>query len=323
MPSLRVIVIAPPNARYLKLLEQLPDDTMITTGTTAEAFRTAAPLADIIFTSMNDAAPVVREIWPLAKRVRWVHSLSAGVESLLFPELIESDVPVTNARGVFAESLGEFVLASMLFFAKDLRRMIRSQQERHWDQFDVDVLYRQTLGIVGYGEIGRAAARRAKAVGMKVFAIRRRAAASEGDPLIDRAFSVNERVSMMPLCDYVAVAAPLTPDTRGLVGEAEIAAMKSTGVLINVGRGPVIDEAALLGALREKRIRGAALDVFDVEPLPEQHPYWELDNLLLSPHCADHTGPWQEEAMEVFIKNFFLFQQGQPLVNVVDKRAGY
>jgi phosphoglycerate dehydrogenase-like enzyme len=128
---------------------------------------------------------------------------------------------------------------------------------------------------------------------------------------------------MMPLCDYVAVAAPLTPDTKGMLGEAEIAAMKPTGVVINVGRGPVIDEAALIRALQEKRIRGAALDVFDQEPLPENHPYWSMDNLLLSPHCADHTEGWVEDAMQMFIKNFLRFHKGEPLLNVVDKRAGY
>jgi phosphoglycerate dehydrogenase-like enzyme len=320
MPSLRVAVLSPPNARYLKLLEQLPDDTTITVGSSAEAFRTAVPEADVIFTGMN-MAPVLREVWPQAKKARWVHSLSAGVDNLLFPELIQSDVPLTNARGVFAESLGEFVLASILYFAKDLRRMVRNQQARRWEQFDVDVLYTQTLGVIGYGEIGKAAARRAKALGMKVLAIRRKR--TQDDPLVDQAFSVERRLEMLPQCDYVCVAAPLTPETKGLVGEAEIEAMKSTGVLINVGRGPVIDEPSLIRGLQEKRIRGAALDVFDQEPLPENHPYWGLENVLISPHCADHTATWLEEAMQMFVDNFLRFNRGEPLKNIVDKRAGY
>jgi phosphoglycerate dehydrogenase-like enzyme len=320
MPSLRVAVLSPPNVRYLKLLEQLPDDTTITVGSSAEAFRTALPEADVIFTGMN-MAPVLREVWPQATKARWVHSLSAGVDNLLFPELIESDVPLTNARGVFAESLGEFVLASILYFAKDLRRMVRNQQARRWEQFDVDVLYTQTLGVVGYGEIGKSAARRAKAMGMKIFAIRRKAA--ENDPVVDRAFSVDQRLEMLPRCDYVCAAAPLTPETKGFIGEAEIEAMKSTGVLINVGRGPVIHEQSLIRALQENRIRGAALDVFDQEPLPEDHPFWGMENVLISPHCADHTATWLEEAMQMFIDNFFRFQRGEPLKNIVDKRAGY
>jgi phosphoglycerate dehydrogenase-like enzyme len=321
MPSLRAAILSQPNARYLTLLEQLPDDITLTVGASAEAFRTAAPEADVIFTGMG-MAPVLREIWPLAKKVRWVHSLSAGVDNLLFPELIESDVPLTNARGVFAESLGEFVAASMLFYAKDLRRMVRSQQAHRWDQFDVDVLYKQTLGIIGYGEIGRSAARRAKALGMKVLVIRRKRA-SEPDPLVDQTYAIADRLQMLPLCDYVCVAAPLTLETKGLIGEAEIAAMKTTGVLINVGRGPIIDEPALIRALKDKRIRGAALDVFDEEPLPAGHPYWDMDNLLLSPHCADHTSTWLDETMQFFIDNFLRFYRGEPLLNIVDKKAGY
>jgi phosphoglycerate dehydrogenase-like enzyme len=320
MPSLRVAVLSPPNARYLKLLDQLPDDTAITVGSSAEAFRTAAPEADVIFTGMN-MAPLLREVWPQAKKARWVHSLSAGVDNLLFPELIESEIPLTNARGVFAESLGEFVLASILYFAKDLRRMVRNQQARRWEQFDVDVLYTQTLGVIGYGEIGKSAARRAKAMGMKVLAIRRKVA--QNDSTVGQTFSIDQRLEMLPHCEYVCVAAPLTEETRGLVGEAEIGAMKSSGVLINVGRGPVIHEPSLIRALQANRIRGAALDVFDQEPLPENHPFWGMENVLISPHCADHTATWLEEAMQMFIDNFFRFHRGEPLKNIVDKRAGY
>jgi phosphoglycerate dehydrogenase-like enzyme len=320
MPSLRLAVLSPPNAPYLRLLEQLPNETTITVGSSAEAFRTALPEADVIFTGMN-MAPLLREVWPQAKKVRWVHSFSAGVESVLFPELIESDIPLTNARGVFAQSLGEFVVASILYFAKDLRRMVRNQQARRWEQFDVDVLYTQTLGVIGYGEIGKAAARRAKALGMKILAIRRKAAQDDG--IVDQSFTIAQRLDMLPQCDYVCVAAPLTPETRGLVGEAEIAAMKSSGVLINVGRGPVIHEPSLIRALQENRIRGAALDVFDQEPLPEEHPYWGMENVLISPHCADHTATWLDESMQMFIDNFLRFHRGEALTNIVDKRAGY
>jgi phosphoglycerate dehydrogenase-like enzyme len=128
---------------------------------------------------------------------------------------------------------------------------------------------------------------------------------------------------MLPECDYVCLAAPLTPETNSLVGEAEIAAMKPSGVLINVGRGPVIHEPALIRALQENRIRGAALDVFDQEPLPTEHPYWGMENMLISPHCADHTATWLEDTMQMFIDNFFRFERGEPLANIVDKKAGY
>ena len=236
---------------------------------------------------------------------------------------MNSPVPLTNARGVFAESLGEFVIAAALFFAKDLRRMVRSQEAGKWDQFDVEVLYRQSMAIVGYGEIGRAAAKRAKAIGMKVYATRRRAELLKDDPVIDEGFSPERMTEMIAKSDYVVAAAALTPESRGLIGEREIAAMKKTAVIMNVGRGPVINEAALVSALQENRIRGAALDVFDKEPLPAGHPFWTMKNVLLSPHCADHTEGWLNDAAGFFVENFHRFAKGEPLQNVVDKKAGY
>jgi phosphoglycerate dehydrogenase-like enzyme len=320
--SIKLLVISDPAARHLRLLEQLPNSTEIVTASSADSLRPAAPTADVILNGMGQG-DILRELWPLAGKVRWVHSLSAGVEGVLFPELVDSPVPLTNARGVFKESLGEFVIAAALFFAKDLRRMLRGQAEERWDQFDMEELYRQSMGIVGYGELGRAAATRARALGMKIYAVRRRPELYKDDPIVHRAFAVADLREMAAISDYLVVAAPLTPSTRNLVDESVIRAMKPTGVLINIGRGPVIDEAALIRALEEKRIRGAALDVFNVEPLPKGHPFWRLENVLLSPHCADHTATWLDEAMQCFVDNFRRFTQGEPLENVVDKPAGY
>jgi phosphoglycerate dehydrogenase-like enzyme len=128
---------------------------------------------------------------------------------------------------------------------------------------------------------------------------------------------------MISRCDYVAVAAPLTDETRGMIAAPEFAAMKPTAVVINIGRGPIIDEPALLNALTTGQIKGAALDVFDQEPLPQGHPFYKLENVLLSPHCADHTPVWLDEAMELFIEQYQRFQKGEPLLNVVNKKLGY
>lgn len=322
MRSLNLIVISNPNARHLAVLEKLPDSTNITVGLQPEAFVSAAAEADVILNGMG-AGGTLKEIWNSAKRVQWVHSLSAGIENTVFPELIESPVPMTNARGVFKRSLGEFAIASVLFFAKDLRRMVRNQAAGIWEQFDIEEIHGRTMGIVGYGEIGRAAAERGKALGMKIVALRRRPELSAKDPIVEKFYSIEQRAEMMAVSDYVVAAAPLTEETRGIIGEKELSAMKSSAVIINVGRGPVISEPALIRILRENRIRGAALDVFDQEPLPEGHPFWKLENVLLSPHCADHTATWLEEAMELFVTNFERFMKGEPLENVVDKRAGY
>jgi phosphoglycerate dehydrogenase-like enzyme len=189
--------------------------------------------------------------------------------------------------------------------------LVRQQEARLWQDFDVTMIARQTMGIVGYGEIGRAAGRRAEAFGMRVLPHRRR------DGGVDRLRTI------LGECDYVVISTPLTPETRGMIGEAELAAVKRGAVLINIGRGPVVDEAALIKALRGGPLGGAALDVFNTEPLPSDHAFWGMDNVLLSPHSADHIEGWMDDAMRFFVSNLERFRSGQPLENVVDKRAGY
>jgi phosphoglycerate dehydrogenase-like enzyme len=259
----------------------------------------------------------------MTPRARWIHSRAAGLDTVLFPALVESPVPLTNGRGVFSESLGEFAVTAALYFAKDLRRMIRSQEAGVWEQFDIEPLEGSTMGIVGYGDIGRAIAKRAKALGMKVLALRRRPQQSAGDPLVDTVYPPERKLDMLAACDYIAAAAPLTAETRGMIGEPEFLVMKKNAVIMNLGRGPVIDEKALVSALEEGRIKGAALDVFDREPLPAGHPFYRLKNVLLSPHCADHTPGWLEDAMRFFLQQFERFRNGEPLHNIVDKKSGY
>jgi phosphoglycerate dehydrogenase-like enzyme len=180
------------------------------------------------------------------------------------------------------------------------------------------------VGIVGYGDIGRAVATRVRAMGMRVLALKRHGAPVYSvDPLVDRIYYPAERCEMIALCDYVVVAAPLTAETRGMIGEAEFVAMKPGSVIINVGRGPVIDEPAMLKALTQGHIKGVGLDVFTHEPLPDGHPFYKMENVLLSPHCADHTMDWLEQAMRFFIENFERYRKGEPLRNVVDKKLGY
>jgi len=323
MGDLTLLVLANPTEPQLAMLEQLPAETSIAVGERAEAFERWAAEADVIF-NWSCGGDLLREVFKLCPRVRWVHTRSAGLDGLLFPELVESAAALTNGTGVFSESLGEFALAGILFFAKDLRRMVRNQEAGRWEQFDVAEIAGQTLGIVGYGDIGRAVAARARAMGMRVVAVKRHAApAGATDAHAERIYTPERTPEMIALADYILVAAPLTAETCGLIGEREFAAMKPSAVVINLGRGPVIDEAAMLRALSEGRIRGAVLDVFDTEPLPEGHPFYRLENVLLSPHAADHTADWLERAMQFFLDNFARFQKGEPLHNLVDKKLGY
>jgi phosphoglycerate dehydrogenase-like enzyme len=254
--------------------------------------------------------------------VRWVHSRSAGLDSILFPELVESAVPLTNGSGVFSPSLGEFALAAILYFAKDFRRMLRNQEAGRWEQFDVEEISGRTVGIVGYGDIGRAVATRVRAMGMHVLALKRHAPASP-DPLVDEFYQPRDLNVMLSRSDYVVVCAPLTPETHHMIGEAQFAAMKSSAVVINIGRGPVVDQAALVRALAERRIKGAGPDVFEQEPIPTGDPIFKLDNILISPHCADHTADWLDDAMRFFIAQYERFSAGQTLQNVAEKHLGY
>jgi phosphoglycerate dehydrogenase-like enzyme len=318
-----ILVLADPAASQLAILKTSLAGVKIVAGNSAEAFEQAAPEAIVLF-NWSGSLALFRKVFGMCPKLRWVHSLSAGLDKALFPELLQGPVPLTNGSGVFSASLGEFVLAGILYFAKDFRRMIRNQKAGVWEPFDVMPVSGHTVGIVGYGDIGRAIAARVRPLGMTVLAVKRHVSSSlAADPLVDQIYGPERRIEMLSRCDYVAVAAPLTAETRGMIGEPEIAAMKSTAVVINVGRGPVIEEQALVRALSNGRIKGAALDVFNEEPLPQGHPFYQLESVLLSPHCADHTPDWLDNAMRFFVAQFERFCKGEPLLNVVDKKLGY
>jgi phosphoglycerate dehydrogenase-like enzyme len=307
----------------LAMLRQQLADVKIIAGNSAESFERDATDASVLFNWSGPLA-LFKQMFAMCPNLRWVHSRSVGLERTLFPEIVQSTVPLTNGAGVFSASLGEFTLGAILYFAKDFRRMIRNQMAGVWEAFDVEWASGKTVGIIGYGDIGRAIAQRVRAMGMTVLALRRHVSASQSvDPLIAETFAPDRRLEMISQCDYLVVAAPLTAETRGMVGEAEFAAMKSTAVVLNVGRGPVINEEAMIEALSSGRIRAAALDVFDHEPLPAGHAFYKLENVLLSPHCADHTPDWLDNAMKFFIEQYKRFRKGEPLLNVVDKKLGY
>jgi len=322
MTNNTLLVLADPLEPQLSMMETLKTEVNIIVGNSAGAFEGVAAGAGAIL-NWSGPGSLLREVFRKCPKVRWVHTRSAGVEGLLFPELVESSVTLTNGTGTFSPSLGEFVLAAILYFAKDLRRMIRNQAAGVWEPFDVMPISDQTLGIIGYGDIGHAVASRVRPMGMRILAIKRHVPALHKDELVEQIYSPDRRIEMLSRCDYVVATAPLTSETRGMIGEPEFAALKPNAVVINVGRGPVIDEEALIRALSEGRIKGAALDVFNHEPLPKDHPFYKLENVLLCPHCADHTHDWLDNAMQLFIAQFERFRRGQPLMNVVDKKLGY
>jgi len=318
-----ILVLADPHEPTLALLEKLRNNANIVIGNSPESFENVFASATVIF-NWSGSLRLFRKVFTMCPNLRWVHSRSVGLERSLFPELIDSPVILTNGAGVFSGSLGEFALAAILYFAKDLRRMIRNQIAGVWEQFDVLPVSGQTVGIIGYGDIGRAVAARVHPLGMTILALKRHPLPpGQHDNLVDEVYTPNRRIKMLSRSDYIVVAAPLTEETRGMIAEPEFAAMKPTAVVINVGRGPVINEDAMIRALCGKRIKGAALDVFDQEPLPAGHPFYKLENVLLSPHCADHTPDWLENAMYLFLDQFARYRSGEPLLNVVKKNLGY
>lgn len=308
---MRLAVLAPDSFPPLERLRREAPDVDIAAGEDVALMRKAVRHADAVLTAPR-AVPLLVDLWRDLGNVRWIHTLSAGVENLPFDLLRTSDVVVTNSRGLYADALGEFAVAAMLWFAKDLRRLDRQQSEKRWAPFTVERIEGQTLGIIGYGGIGQAIGRRAEALGMRVISVRRRGELH--DATVDDVIRESH---------YVALSVPLTPATYRLIDARRIASMRSDAVLINVSRGAVVDETALADALRERRIRGAALDVFENEPLPAESPLWSLDNVLISPHSADHTADAHDRAVSFFLENLRRFQRNEPLENVVNKAEGY
>lgn len=319
---LTLLVLADPAAPWLKLLDNLGPEVRVIVSNEAARVRECAPQADVIVNGTSNP-PLLSAAVPPARKARWIHSLWTGVDNVLCPEVLASPLPLTNGRGVFRRPLAEWTIGAMLYFAYRMRRMIRQQQAGVWEAFPTEEIRGKTLGIVGFGGIGRTAAELARPFGMRIAALRRRPELFEKDALVDQSFAPGQIHELMATSDYVLLATPLTNETRGMIGAAQIAAMKPTGVLINVGRGAVVDESALMEALEGGKIRGAALDVFAVEPLPAGHAFYRLENVLLSPHTADHVQDFIHLAVECFLENLRRFRAGEPLWNVVDKHAGY
>jgi phosphoglycerate dehydrogenase-like enzyme len=274
-----------------------------------------------ILMSWDFRAGVLRGVWPDARRLRWVHWAGAGVDAALFPELRDSDVLLTNARGIFDRPMAEYVLGLVLCFAKGFPRTIRSQSRRHWDFRLTEYINGGTALVVGVGNIGREIATLLSAAGMRLIGVGRSARA--GDPLFGDIHGLGELDRLLARADYVINITPSTPDTRGLFSTDRFAGMKPSARFINVGRGDAVDQDALVDALRNKLIAGAALDVFAEEPLPETSPLWEMDNVIVSPHVSGDIADSHAALVAQFIENLHRFTRGEPLRNVVDKNMGY
>jgi len=286
----------------------------------AGQFAAAIGEAEAVFL-VDFRSGVLKDSWEKRGRLRWVHVAAVGVDAVLFPALVSSDVILTNSRGVFDGAMGEYVLGLMLAMAKDLPRTIQLQLERTWKHREPALLRGATVVIVGVGGVGSGVAQSAADNGMTVIGVGRQARPAQ--PPFQRIAGVAELPSLVPQADYVVLAVPLTAQTRGLFTRELISSMRPSARLINIARGDVLDEDALVAALKAGRLAGAALDVFKTEPLPADHPLWGMANVIISPHMSADVPESTQGLVDLFLQNLARFRRGDALLNQVDKRLGF
>jgi phosphoglycerate dehydrogenase-like enzyme len=269
--------------------------------------------------------PLGEDVFAAASQLRWVHFLWAGMDGVRSTALLSSDVTVTNSAGAFAVPMAEQAVAVILAFSRGLNVCMRRPWE--WREMRTELWGQQqelpglTLGVLGYGGIGRAAAQRAKAFGMRILAIR--SAGQDTDGVAESIWGPDRLDDLLAQSDYLLISCPLTPQTRGLIGRRELALMKPHAVLINLARGAIVDQPALVEALQEGRIGGAGLDVTTPEPLPADSPLWKMENVIITPHTSAHSPHTWECQFALLRENVSRYVRGQKLLNVVNKQTGY
>ncbi len=309
-----------PQRHVDRLRSDFPQHTFIEASDRDE-IRRRLPEADVAFASYVD-----RDAFASATRLKWVQSPAVGVGRLMYPELLASAVILTSARGIRARSMAEHVIGVTIALARVLPATIRAQAAHRWAQEELETATRtlcgQRMGIVGLGAIGREVVKIAAPFGFRVTAIRRRAGEAVPDG-VDAVWTPDRLPDLLAQSDVVVLAAPRTPATSRLIGRAQIEQMKPGALLVNVARGKLVDDDALIDALRDGRLGGAALDVFSEEPLDPSSPYWDLPNVIVTPHTSGAMQDYWTPLVELFADNLRRFEKGEPLLNVVDKVAGY
>ena len=302
-------------------------------GAYLSALRVLAPHADARGTSdaqalrqwIADADVLVSHVFPLdvldaATSLRWIQVTSAGTEFLAPAAARLADVAVTNARGVHAQPIADYVMTAAVMLQSSWPDFVREQAAHRWRRRPVQTLTGTTMGIVGLGSTGQEIARRAVVSGMRVLGVRR-----SGEPMagVDAVYPPERLGTFLAQCDFVVLALPATRSTRALLGAAQFRAMKRSAFVINIARGSIVDEPALVHALESGTIAGACLDVFAVEPLPEDSPLWSLRNVIVTPHIAGMRADYEPRLMEIFVDNLARFEAGEPLRNRVDPERDF
>ena len=301
-------------------IEAIEADAAFRCASDFDSLREALPGAEVIL-GWNFRADDIAHAFEHADRLRWIQWAGAGVDATLFPALVESDVTLTNVRGVFDQPMAEYTLGMILGFAKDFRGSYTRQRERKWSYRLNERIAGTKALVVGAGSIGRAIARTLRAAGIEVEGVGR--TARSGDPDFGRVHGNEDLNRALGSADWVVLIAPLTGQTRGMFDASRFAAMKPTARFFNLGRGALVDEPAMIEALESAAIAGAGLDVFTEEPLPAASPLWEMENVFVSPHMSGDFQGHKKAMADLFVENFRRYRAGKPLVNVVDKRLGF
>ena len=259
-----------------------------------------------------------------AKKLRWIQRGGVGVEGLMFPELVNSDIVLANARGTTGINIAEHVMALILAFSRTINILVKRQMDKVWESranLPVLEIAGETLGILGLGSIGLQVAKRAYAFDMRLLAVD--ATQTEKPDYVESLWRLDRLHEMLEQADFVSICCPLTPETEGMMSSAEFRVMKPTAFLINIARGKIVHQPALIEALRAGELAGAGLDVTNPEPLPKESPLWEMDNVIITPHHAGQSPKAPRRVFELFCENLKRFVAGEPLINVVDKTRGY
>ena len=267
-------------------------------------------------------AAVLRRVVAASPRLKWIHNGMTGMDGVLYPRLIASDIVVTNGSGAHRHAIAESALGLMLAWAKRFGEHLDNQRQRQWQSLPHGSLHGATALVIGLGSVGQEIARRCNAFGMRVLGIKRRPAGASfpGVALVAGPIQLHK---LLLQADYLIIAAALTDETRGMIGASELRLMKPASYLVNIARGEIVDENALIQALSEGWIAGAGLDVFAHEPLPPSSPFWTMPGVFLTPHNAAWSDNVEDEALGIFYENFRRYVNNRPLLNVVDKAAGY
>lgn len=316
MPKLNILVLNNLAERHMKAIQSVaPNCNVITCD-----FEKAAEYISDIDILVTWGSMDIRSLFLAAPKLAWIHSLSAGVEKLVFPEMKSSNTMLTNSKGIHGIPVSEHVFAMMLAFTRGINLFIHQQAKHQWKRIAVEEIHDKTIGIVGLGSIGREIAKKAKGMGMNVIASKQTITT---ELFVDELYPPEKLHELLSLSDFVVTALPLLEETKHLFTLKEFTAMKPSAYLINIARGGIIKQDDLLAALEQGLIKGACLDVFEEEPLPDTSPLWDMPNVLITPHVAALSPNYLDRAIKLFADNLSRFQQKKEMLNNIDKIKGY